>query len=731
MNKKRLLAIIMTMMLIVGLLPLSTYAEEDAQEAGTATESVKEESPAFSQSGKHTPGTLRALTAASKQVKYDKNTLGSVTDMPENVEVFGATYTLSNKVPNMDHYTFEWWTTDVKGNGVHYNPGSSYTFPEGTVGVTFYAQWTADEHDVIFDPSGGQYDGKTIPTTEKHDYDETFTLTAATREHYQFMGWKANDAAGTVYQAGARYHVTGDVTFTAQWECDTIDITVNTTWKIPEGLTVDCPEVPVTLVASTDEKYSATLTEPYWVHTFEKLPAFDGGGNDITYSVGEIKLDHFDTSVGPRDGNSLNIINTYLPDTVTVNLHVIKEWEDDNKTEERPDSIQIALYADKVMISDPDNLPVLTADGGWEYDFTDLPKYKSQNGNYQEIEYKIVEVSEVADYTSSSDQSGYNWIITNTYAPQQREVTVIGGTTNDSPAFKNDTVRIKANDPAHGTFFKCWESNDIGGDAFDDATAFATAFTMPAKEVTVKAVCNKVLIGPADGTTDDTIADQTYTGSEIKPKLKVELEGVDADLIEGTDYDVKYEDNINAGDATAIVTLRGKWKGSGSIKFTITEKPVYKAVSGSGGTYTKGSGKSLTFTYKRSADDETTIDHFTGITVDGKAVPEKDASGKANWTAKSGSVIIELQSSYLETLSVGEHKLAVQFDDGADATATFTVKAKSATPANAAKTTGKNQTTTPKTGDESNMLLWFLLICASLFVMSRITSLRNRRFYDR
>ena len=177
--------------------------------------------------------------------------------------------------------------------------------------------------------------------------------------------------------------------------------------------------------------------------------------------------------------------------------------------------------------------------------------------------------------------------------------------------------------------------------------------------------------------------------------------------------------------------------------FTITQKsadtPTYKAVSGSGGTYTKGSGKTLAFTYKRYADDGTTFSHFKGITVDGKAVPEKDASGKANWTAKSGSVIIELQSSYLETLSVGEHKLAVQFDDGADATSTFTMKAKPATPTvtptktptKAATTSGKATTTAPKTGDESNMLLWFLLICASLFVMFQIISLRNRRFYDR
>ena len=247
------------------------------------------------------------------------------------------------------------------------------------------------------------------------------------------------------------------------------------------------------------------------------------------------------------------------------------------------------------------------------------------------------------------------------------------------------------------------------GDA--DVTLLATFEPIPPDDISTATV---------------TASDQTYDGTEKKPVPTVTWNG--KTLTEGIDYDVTaYADNIDAGEATVTVTGKGKFAGTAKgtfkiepAKATITEKPVYEAVSGSGGTYTKGSEKTLTFTYKRSADDETTFSHFKGIAVDGKAVPEKDSSGKANWTSKSGSVIIELQSSYLDTLSNGEHKMAVQFDDGADATSTFTVKAKAATPTKAA-------TTTPKTGDESNMLLWFLLICTSLFVMFRIISLRNRR----
>lgn len=233
----------------------------------------------------------------------------------------------------------------------------------------------------------------------------------------------------------------------------------------------------------------------------------------------------------------------------------------------------------------------------------------------------------------------------------------------------------------------------------------------------------KFKVAPARATI--TVADASKVEGEEDPAFTGTVEGLIAD---GDLGEISYK---RTGNDEAPGTYKGVLIANYTDNpnydvtvtkgdFTITEKPVYEAASGSGGTYTKGSGKTLTFTYKRSADDGTTFGHFKGITVDGKAVPEKDSSGKANWTAKKGSVIIELQPSYLEMLSVGEHKLAVQFDDGADATSTFTVKAKAATPT-------KATTTAPKTGDESNMLMWFLLICASLFVMSRIISLRNRR----
>ena len=54
----------------------------------------------------------------------------------------------------------------------------------------------------------------------------------------------------------------------------------------------------------------------------------------------------------------------------------------------------------------------------------------------------------------------------------------------------------------------------------------------------------------------DTIAAQEYTGSAITPELVVKDGGVA--LISGTDVDSKYDNNTNAGENTATVTINGK-----------------------------------------------------------------------------------------------------------------------------------------------------------------------------
>ena len=139
--------------------------------------------------------------------------------------------------------------------------------------------------------------------------------------------------------------------------------------------------------------------------------------------------------------------------------------------------------------------------------------------------------------------------------------------------------------------------------------------------------------------------------------------------------------------------------------------PDFKAViiEGANGTWQKGTKDGLSFTSNATFAD------FQKVQVDGK---DLDAS---NYTVKEGSTIVTLKAEYLETLSVGKHTLAIVSDTGT-ATTEFTIKAAAVT----------DDTQSPQTGDDSNVILWIALLllsggalCASI-VNSKKKSERSR-----
>ncbi|MBR0164729.1 MAG: InlB B-repeat-containing protein [Lachnospiraceae bacterium] len=136
----------------------------------------------------------------------------------------------------------------------------------------------------------------------------------------------------------------------------------------------------------------------------------------------------------------------------------------------------------------------------------------------------------------------------------------------------------------------------------------------------------------------------------------------------------------------------------------------YAAKDGSGNTiqsvtWQKGSGKNLDLTFKRSEDDHLTYGLFGSLEIGGVTV------GSANYSAAEGSLKLSVKPEYLETLSVGDHTVKVNFQDGS-ATVKLTVKAAASNP-----DTGAKDITSPKTGDESNLALWSSLMFLSVAAM--------------
>lgn len=133
--------------------------------------------------------------------------------------------------------------------------------------------------------------------------------------------------------------------------------------------------------------------------------------------------------------------------------------------------------------------------------------------------------------------------------------------------------------------------------------------------------------------------------------------------------------------------------------------PSYSIIEGVNSAWTQNSDGTLAF---RANGD---ISEFTGVEVDDTLI---DAE---NYTAVSGSTVITLKADYLNTLSVGTHKLTVVYTDGEGST-DFTIKQASSgqiilidpsQPAEPAEPPQSN----PNTGD--NSMMW---LCIALLVVS-------------
>lgn len=103
---------------------------------------------------------------------------------------------------------------------------------------------------------------------------------------------------------------------------------------------------------------------------------------------------------------------------------------------------------------------------------------------------------------------------------------------------------------------KIWISNPFGSDFYRTITV--TKGTEDKGEISV-----------------EPIADQTYTGSALTPKVVVKAGS--KVLTKNVDYTVSYSNNINVGTASVKITGKGSYKGSYTVNFKILPCAISKA----------------------------------------------------------------------------------------------------------------------------------------------------------
>lgn len=201
---------------------------------------------------------------------------------------------------------------------------------------------------------------------------------------------------------------------------ETVTVTVDKVWKDAEnqdGLRPDA--IHIRLISNDIEKDAYLDAESDWHLDFEGLPKYRDHGILNEYSVQEVDVDGYTSTVTTKDGYTFTIENDHVP--AVIDIPITEEWIDDNDRDGlRPDSHTVILVDGTNAIEEV----VLDKNNGYGVVLKNMPKYK----NGVEINYQIKDFK-VDGYTTNiiKSDSVKDFNITNTHVPEMVTVTVTEG----------------------------------------------------------------------------------------------------------------------------------------------------------------------------------------------------------------------------------------------------------------------------------------------------------------
>lgn len=201
---------------------------------------------------------------------------------------------------------------------------------------------------------------------------------------------------------------------------ETVTVTVDKVWDDSEnqdGLRPDT--IHIKLVSNGIAKDAYLDADSNWHLEFEGLPKYRDHGILNEYSVQEVDVDGYTSTVTTEDGYAFTIKNDHVP--AVIDIPITEEWIDDNNRDGLRPSSHTVILTDGINTIEE---IVLDKDNGYGTVLKDIPKYK----NGVEIDYQIKDFK-VDGYTTNiiKGDSVKDFKVTNTHVPEMVTVTVTEG----------------------------------------------------------------------------------------------------------------------------------------------------------------------------------------------------------------------------------------------------------------------------------------------------------------
>ena len=512
--------------------------------------------------------TSSGVTTFPVYLGYDANNGTNAPDGSSAEIVAGdsATFTISDSVPTRTGYDFLGWATDKDATSAEYRSGGSITISSNT---TLYAVW------------------KKISTFETNEFTQPLTIT----------GWTYGETANTP-TAEAKY---GTIKYTYS---NTADGTY--TEKVPTN--AGTHYVKATVEETAD--YSGLESDAF-EFVIEKKTLTNDNITDIadqTYTGGEIK-----PTIEVKDGDKTLVLdtdytvtydnNTNASDEAKVTVEIISNNYAGTlektftilpktinsaitltapvKNEVPQTEIETDEYTATVVWS-PEVEDKFGYDTVYTAKITITPKTNytvkgiAENGYTVSGAETVTNEADSATVTAVYSATGIDDTVdTNEFT---KPLEIVGWTYGDTPNAPTASVKYGTPKYTYSTAAD-GEYNDIV--PTDAGTYYVKAKVEETDKYTgLESDAVEFVIGKKILTNDNItkIADQTYTGEEIKPVI--EVKDGDKILVLDTDYTVAYEKNIKASEEAKakVEMISNNYKGTLEKLFTILPKTINSAI---------------------------------------------------------------------------------------------------------------------------------------------------------